>query len=127
VVAIFAEKMLKGESPAIHGDGNQTRDYVFVRDCAEANRRALSTRESGVWNVGTGVETSVNRIEALIHRFVPEAPPALHDASAPGEQRRSVLDGRKLLSDFGIAGYTPLEKGLDETMAWFRMRSPRLR
>jgi UDP-glucose 4-epimerase len=124
VVAIFAEKMLKGESPAIHGDGDQTRDYVFVRDCAEANRRALSTRESGVWNVGTGVETSVNRIEALIHRFVPEAPPALHDAPAPGEQRRSVLDGKKLLRDFGISGYTSLEKGLDETMAWFRTRSP---
>ena len=91
---------------------------------AEANRRALSIRESGVWNVGTGVETSVNRIGALIHRFVPEAPAAVHDAPAPGEQRRSVLDGRKLLRDFGIPGYTPLEKGLDETMAWFRTRTP---
>jgi UDP-glucose 4-epimerase len=122
VVAIFAEKMLKRERPGIHGDGEQTRDYVFVRDCVEANRRALSTADSGVWNVGTGVETSVNRIEALIRRFIPEAPPAVHDAPAPGEQRRSVLDGRKLLRDFGIPGYTPLEKGLDETMAWFRAR-----
>jgi UDP-glucose 4-epimerase len=123
VVAIFALKMLKGEGPVIHGDGEQTRDYVFVRDCVEANRRALAASDSGVWNVGTGVETSVNRIEALMRSFVPEAPPAVHDAPAPGEQRRSLLDGRKLLRDFGIAGYTPLEKGLEETMTWFREQS----
>jgi len=120
VVAIFAEQMLKGAAPRIHGDGDQTRDYVFVRDCVEANRRALSIRESGVWNVGTGVETSVNRIEALIRRSIPEAPPAVHDAPPHGEQRRSVLDGGKLLSDFGMPGYTPLEKGLEETIAWFK-------
>ena len=120
VVAIFAERMLKGEAPRIHGDGDQTRDYVFVGDCVEANRRALSIRESGVWNVGTGVETSVNRIEALIRRSIPEAPPAVHDAPPQGEQRRSLLDGRKLLRDFGIPGYTPLEEGLGETIAWFR-------
>jgi len=120
VVAIFAEKMLRGEAPRIHGDGEQTRDYVFVGDCVEANRRAAAFSGSGVWNVGTGVETSVNRIEALIRRSIPEAPPAAHDAAAPGEQRRSVLDGRKLLRDFGLAGYTPLEEGLETTIAWFR-------
>jgi len=125
VVAIFALKMLKGEAPVIHGDGEQTRDYVFVRDCAEANRRALAASESGVWNVGTGVETSVNRIQALMQPFIPEAPPAVHDARAPGEQRRSLLDGRKLLRDFGMAGYTPLEKGLAETMDWFRKSESR--
>lgn len=120
VVAIFAEKMLKGEAPLIHGDGEQTRDYVFVHDCVEANRLALASEESGVWNVGTGVETSVNRMEALIRRSIPEAPPAWHGEAAQGEQRRSVLDGRRLLRDFGIAGYTPLEDGLKTTIAWFR-------
>ena len=125
VVAIFALKMLAGEGPVIHGDGEQTRDYVFVRDCVEANRRALDARESGVWNVGTGVETSVNRIEALMRRSIPEAPAAVHDAAPSGEQRRSVLDGRKLLRDFGIPAYTPLEKGLEETMSWFRESTAR--
>lgn len=123
VVAIFALKMLSGEAPTIHGDGGQTRDYVFVGDCVEANRRALEAVASGVWNVGTGVETSVNEIETLMRRSIPEAPPAVHDAPAPGEQRRSVLEGRKLLRDFGIPGYTSLEKGLGETMAWFRQQS----
>jgi UDP-glucose 4-epimerase len=120
VVAIFAEKMLRGEAPRIHGDGEQTRDYVFVFDCVEANRRAVGSDASGVWNVGTGAETSVNRMESLIRRSIPGARPAVHDAAAPGEQRRSVLDGRKLLRVFDIAGYTPLEKGLETTIAWFR-------
>ena len=120
VVAIFAEKMLRGEAPRIHGDGGQTRDYVFVFDCVEANRRAVDSAASGVWNVGTGVETSVNRMEALIRKWIPEAPPPVHDAAAPGEQRRSVLDGRKLMREFGIPGYTPLEEGLETTISWFR-------
>jgi nucleoside-diphosphate-sugar epimerase len=75
-----------------------------------------------VWNVGTGVETSVNRMEALIRQSIPEAAPAVHDAAAPGEQRRSVLDGGALLRDFGMTGYTPLEEGLRTTIAWFRRR-----
>ena len=125
VVAIFAERMLGGQAPAIHGDGEQTRDYVHVADCVEANRRALGTGASGVWNVGTGVETSVNRIEELIRRSISGAPRAVHDAAAPGEQRRSVLDGGKLLRELGIEGYTPLERGLASTIAWFRERAGR--
>jgi len=120
VVAIFAEKMLRGEAPLIHGDGEQTRDYVFVLDCVEANRRAVDSDASGVWNVGTGVETSVIRIESLIRRSIPEPPSTVHGAAASGEQRRSVLDGRKMLRDFGLPGYTPLEKALEPTIAWFR-------
>ncbi len=127
VVAIFAEKMLRGEGPRIHGDGEQTRDYVFVLDCVEANRRAIDTSASGVWNVGTGVETSVNRMESLIRRSIPEAPAAAHDGAAPGEQRRSLLDGRRLLHDFGIGGYTPLEEGLETTISWFRRNFPAAR
>jgi len=120
VVAIFAGRMLKGEAPRIHGDGGQTRDYVFVRDCVEANRQALSATVSGIWNVGTGVETSVNRMEQLMRLSIPEAAPAVHDAAAPGEQRRSVLDGGKLRRDFGVPEYTPLEEGLKTTIEWFR-------
>jgi UDP-glucose 4-epimerase len=121
-VAIFTEAMLAGKTPHIHGDGEQTRDFVYVMDCVEANRRALELEGSGVWNVGTGIETSVNRLAEMISRAVGFEPPILHDAAAAGEQRRSVLDGRKLLGDFGLAGYTPLESGIAATVAWFRTR-----
>ena len=121
-VAIFAEAMLAGKAPQIHGDGEQTRDFVYVGDCVEANRRAIAREGSGIWNVGTGIETSVNRLAEMIRSAVGFAPAIPHDAAAPGEQKRSVLDGRKLLRDFGIAGYTPLERGIAETVAWFRAR-----
>src|SRR5690606_41731736 len=56
VVAIFAERMLNGRQPTIYGDGEQTRDYVFVEDVVRANLCALEYERSGVFNVGTGVE-----------------------------------------------------------------------
>ena len=119
-VAIFLERMLAGRPAVIHGDGEQTRDFVFVGDCVEANRRALEAGRSGIWNVGTGVETSVNTLAARIREATGSAAPIEHDAPAPGEQRRSVLDGRKLLRDFGIPGYVPLREGIAATAAAFR-------
>ena len=119
-VAIFIERLLSGKPAVIHGDGEQTRDFVFVGDCVEANRRALDISGSGVWNVGTGVETSVNSLAAMIREAVGSKAAIGHDAPAPGEQRRSVLDGRKLLADFKIPAYVPLREGIASTVASFR-------
>jgi UDP-glucose 4-epimerase len=119
-VAIFIERLLAGRPAVIHGDGGQTRDFVFVGDCVEANLGALDVSGSGVWNVGTGVETSVNALAEMIRETVGSRAPLEHDAPAPGEQRRSVLDGRKLLRDFGIGGYVSLREGIRSTVASFR-------
>jgi UDP-glucose 4-epimerase len=121
-VAIFIERLLAGRPAVIHGDGKQTRDFVFVGDCVEANRRAIDATGSGVWNVGTGVETSVNALAEMIRAAVGSDAAIEHDAPAPGEQRRSVLDGRKLLADFGIRGYAALRDGIESTAAWFRSK-----
>jgi UDP-glucose 4-epimerase len=120
VVAIFAGKLLAREIPTIHGDGEQTRDFVFVGDCVRANLAAIESPRSGIWNVGTGVETSVNQLYRMMAERVGVPAEVGHDAPAPGEQRRSVLDGRKLLADFGIPGYTKLDEGLRETIDAFR-------
>src|SRR6266498_556946 len=93
VVAIFAEAILSGRTPKIRGDGGQTRDYIYVGDLVEATARAAASEKSGTWNLGTGVETSVNRLFTMIagaldYRKPPELAP-----QHPGEQRRSVLDG----------------------------------
>jgi UDP-glucose 4-epimerase len=120
VVAIFAEAILHGRTPRIRGDGEQTRDYVFVGDLVEAAARAVERRGSGIWNVGTGVETSVNRLlETLAAELGFQGRPE-HVPLPPGEQRRSVLDGSRLLRDFGLSAYTPLAEGLKETAAYFR-------
>jgi len=120
VVAIFAEAILAGRIPKIRGDGEQTRDYVFVADVVETAARALASGKSGTWNVGTGVETSVNRLfellaPALGFRGKPEYAPL-----APGEQRRSVLDGSAARRDLGVPPWTPIETGIPVTAEAFR-------
>jgi len=120
VVAIFAEAILAGRIPKIRGDGEQTRDYVFVADVVETAARALASGKSGTWNVGTGVETSVNRLfellaPALGFRGKPEYVPL-----APGEQRRSVLDGSAARRDLGVPPWTPIETGIPVTAEAFR-------
>ena len=62
VVAIFCDKLLQGEAPAIYGDGQQTRDFVFVDDVVHCNLEAFRPEVSGIFNVGTGVETDVNTL-----------------------------------------------------------------
>jgi UDP-glucose 4-epimerase len=120
VVAIFAEAILDGRTPKIRGDGEQTRDYVFVGDVVEAAARALERGRSGTWNVGTGIETSVNRLFELIARALDYRKPAERVPLPPGEQRRSVLDGSAARREFGLPEWTPLEKGIEVTAESFR-------
>jgi UDP-glucose 4-epimerase len=122
VVAIFAEAILSGQTPKIRGDGGQTRDYVYVGDLAEAAARAVEQGGSGTWNLGTGIETSVNRLFELISRALGYAGKPEHVALPPGEQRRSVLDGTLVQRELNLPGYTKLEGGLQETAAFFRQR-----
>jgi UDP-glucose 4-epimerase len=120
VVAIFAEAILGGRTPRIRGDGDQTRDYVYVADVVETAARALAAGGSGTWNVGTGVETNVNRLFELLARALDFRGAAEHVAPVPGEQRRSVLDGSAARNDFGLPEWTPLEKGIPITAEAFR-------
>lgn len=117
VVAIFIDKLLLGEQPIINGSGEQTRDYVYVKDVAEANILALKL--SGVFNVGTGKETEVNEIFRKIVNIMNSNLKEIHGPEIKGEQMRSCLDPGKLIKkDWGI-GYD-LEKGLKETINYFK-------
>jgi UDP-glucose 4-epimerase len=108
VIAIFAEKKRRGERVTINGDGEQTRDYTYVADVVAANMEVTESSDAGPFNVGTGVETTVNQLAQMI------GVEADHGPAKIGEQRRSVLASR-----FGL---TPLEDGLRETLAWFTAR-----
>lgn len=120
VVAIFAETILQGKTPKIRGDGGQTRDYVFVGDLVEAAARAVETPQAGIWNVGTGIETSVNDLFAMVAKSLGYEGKPEYVPLPPGEQRRSVLDGTRLRRDFGTPPYTPLPEGLARTADYFR-------
>lgn len=122
VVAIFTERMLRGEDVFINGDGAQTRDYTFVADVVRANLRALAYDGSGIFNVGTGEETSVVTLFRHLRRLTGADTEERHRAGAPGEQRRSVLSYAHTAETLGWRPEVPVEEGLARTVAWFRGR-----
>jgi UDP-glucose 4-epimerase len=124
VVAIFAQRLLSGERARINGDGKQTRDFVYVGDVAEANVRALTSDAVGSFNVGTGVETDITTIFQLLRRLTGSNQPEEHGPTLPGEQRRSVVDARKIEKVLGWKPKTSLEAGLDATVRYFREARP---
>ncbi len=122
VVAIFLHKMLRGGEPVINGDGEQTRDFVYVGDVARANLLGLASGAQGALNVGTGVETSVNELARTLARAAGYRKPIAHGPPAPGEQKRSSVDSRAARAQLGWAPEVGLEDGLRRTGDWFRAR-----
>jgi UDP-glucose 4-epimerase len=125
VVAIFAERLLRGEAVVINGDGEQTRDFIYVDDVVRANLLAVTTELRGIYNVGTGVETSVNALYAQLARQTQATRPPQHGPAKAGEQRRSVLDCRRLQMAANWRPEVPLEEGLRRTVAYFAERLER--
>jgi UDP-glucose 4-epimerase len=121
VIAIFASKLLRDEPVTINGSGDQTRDFVFVRDVVAANM-AVSERNdlTGAFNVGTGVETSVNALYELMKKKTGTKAPAHHAPAKRGEQMRSVLDGEKLRKLAGLSAPRRLDDAIGETIEYFR-------
>ncbi len=122
VVAIFTDRLLRGEIPTINGDGEQTRDYTFVGDVVRANLLALEKELTGKYNVGTGVETSVNALYEAIRREVGVDVAARRGPAKSGEQQRSCLDAGALERATGFRPRTPLAEGIRETVAYFRQK-----
>ncbi len=120
VVAIFSNLVLAGKTPTIHGDGEQTRDFVYVGDVVAANMAALESRVSDVFNIGTGVETDVNALAAVIARAADFHGKAEHGPEKPGEQRRSVISAAKAARVLGWQPRVELEKGIRLTVESFR-------
>jgi UDP-glucose 4-epimerase len=122
VVAIFAGQLLRGEQPTITGTGKQSRDFVFVGDVARANLLALGNAYCGPLNVGTGVETDVNRLFALVRDAVGVEAPERHGPAKTGEQQRSVLDPARARDVLGWEPSVSLAEGLSRAVAYFRER-----
>ncbi len=122
VVAIFAGKLLDGETPTINGSGEQTRDYVFVADVVRANELALEASYCGALNIGTGIETDVNRLFQVLRAETGSEAPERHGPGKPGEQARSVLDPARALQEIGWSPQVSLEAGLGRTVDYFRER-----
>jgi UDP-glucose 4-epimerase len=120
VVAIFSTKFIKGDQPIINGTGEQTRDYVFVKDVVKANVLTLNDKISDVYNVGTGKETNVNELYANLNSIVGKGQVEKHGPAAAGEQMRSVISSEKILNNFNWKPSTKLKDGLKETVNYFK-------
>ncbi|HVS00645.1 MAG TPA: NAD-dependent epimerase/dehydratase family protein [Thermoanaerobaculia bacterium] len=126
VVAIFLNRLLAGQVPTINGEGLQTRDYVHVSDVVRANMAVVGRPGFHIYNVGTGVETSVVDLYKEIARSVGSGAAANHGPAKPGEQQRSVIDAGRLRRDLGLPGPLPLSQGLQRTADWFRAKAEAL-
>jgi UDP-glucose 4-epimerase len=120
VVAIFTSKLLKNENPVINGDGRQTRDYVFVADVVKANSLTLNDVNSEIYNVGTGVETSVNQLFDMLNKIAGGKAKEKHGPSPKGEQARSVITSEKLFKTFNWKPSVKIEDGLQRTFESFK-------
>ena len=120
VIAIFASRMLAGESPSIFGDGRQTRDYVFVDDTVHAFALAVDGGSGKLLNIGTGVETSVNDLYRMLADLTGFSGEPGSGPLPPGELRRIALDASLATDVLGWRPWTHLEDGLKETVAYLR-------
>jgi UDP-glucose 4-epimerase len=119
VVAIFFNALRAGETPKVFGDGRQTRDYVFVGDVARATV-AAAERDGGVYNVGTGRETSVVELLELCQRIAGTSFETEFAPARPGELQRAVVDPSRAVDELGWRPEHSLEDGLRETWEFFR-------
>jgi UDP-glucose 4-epimerase len=120
VVALFTTAMLEGRQPTIHGDGFDTRDYVFVEDVVRANLLALDATESGGFNVGTGHETTANQVFQLLRKLTGSQAEDHHGPHRAGDLHRSCLDISLIGQVLGWRPQVALEEGLEKTVDWFR-------
>jgi len=120
VVAIFAGRLMNGQQSMINGDGTQTRDFVYVGDVVAANLAANDSEWQGEFNVGTGIETSVNDLYDILLPIAGGGSPAAFAPAKDGEQLRSVLDGRRLRGLANLPEPVQLRDGLVTTFAWLR-------
>ena len=117
VVSIFMRELSGGRTPQIFGDGKQTRDFVYVGDVAQATIAALDA-DGGVFNIGTGIETSVTELYDAVRRASGIERDAQYAEPRPGEIIRSVLDVSHARDELGWHPDHDLDAGLAETWAW---------
>src|SRR5690606_7270712 len=116
VIAAFLDRLAAGEPLVLHGDGRQTRDFIYVGDVVEAVLAALEGRGSGTFNVSSGRETDLLTVIRHLAALVQQEPRVIHADPRPGDIRRSVLDPAAAMRDLGWSPRVSLEEGL--ALAW---------
>jgi UDP-glucose 4-epimerase len=118
VISIFCDRIARGKSVTIFGDGHQTRDFIYVSDVVDALILAMDKASSNpsLFNICTGQETSIQTLAAMIARLLGERPHLIYQSARPGDIRTSVGDPTRAFEVLGFLAHTPLEFGLAATL-----------
>ena len=118
VISIFIGRLFNGKKCIIFGDGNQTRDFVYVGDVAEAN--LLAFEKQGPFNIGTGVETSVNELFNKIQKYANSDVGCIHGDAVKGEVNRIFLAIDNAKETLNWQPKVGIDEGLKKTVEWFK-------
>ena len=119
VIPIFIDKILKNESPVIYGDGEQSRDFISVKDIVAANIWAAESKLTGAFNIGLGKSTTINQLVEMINEIIGKDIKPVYEKERPGDIKHSLADVSKAKS----SGYDPkadFKEELKETVEWFK-------
>jgi len=122
VIPKFITSILNHRSPAIFGDGEQTRDFTYVRDVMQANIRAMESGAQGVFNVAYGTRINVKELAAIIMEITGITVPLSYEPARAGDVRDSLAAISRARASFGYAPEYTVRSGLVETIAWYRQR-----
>ena len=120
VMSIFTGKLLNNETPTIYGDGEQTRDYVYVLDVVDALLKSSESDQNLFLNIGTGVETSVNELVSILSEKISWDGEAEYKPKREGELLRSVLNNQRAKDEIAWEPAHTLDTGLDGLIDWFK-------
>ncbi len=119
VIPNFVNRVMAGKEPIIYGDGEQTRDFTFVRDVVQANVRAMESDATGVFNVATGTRISINDLAGMVMGIIGNRVDCVHEVARAGDVRDSLGDISRAHEGFGYVPRYGMEDGLKETVGWF--------
>jgi len=120
VVPVFTRQILQGVQPTIFGSGDKTRDYVYVADVVHANLIAMQANVRGIYNIGTGIETSDKEMFDTLAKILDYQGTPHYAQARKGEIHRSCLNNSKALRDLGWEPHISLREGLSQTVAYYK-------
>ena len=119
VVSIFCEMLINSKSPYIYGDGEQIRDFVYVKDVAKANLMAIESNECGIYNVCTNTKITVNNLFGYIKDLIGKDIRPIHGKEREGDIRNSYMTYDKIRNEIGWSPKYSIQNGLEETLKYY--------
>lgn len=121
VIPKFINRVSENKPPVIYGDGEQTRDFTFVKDVVRANILAAKSDAEGVYNIANGNRISINELANMIMALIGKNLTPIHDDPIEGDVKHSLADISEATKNFGYEPMYSLEEGLRETVEWFKL------